>query len=270
MSFAYKCGAIYSNVDVRDYKLVCARSNYEFPDEFSLGVVRIKNQESTGSCCAHAISSAIEYYNSTQMGDTTEMSVGYIYGNRTNSAHKGPGMIIREALDIVRNYGDVPKSEFPYNEEMPFAMKLYEEKANELYGIGRPYRFSEYCRIDTVGAAKLAIISGRPLVMAMDWYEDMVVNENGVLETKYTGYAGGHCMLAYGWNEDGWLIQNSWGEDWGINGCFVLPYEMGMAECWAVMDDIIEGAHIKKPFSSKAGKILAKIINRICNLFRRS
>lgn len=264
------CGAIFSNIDIRDYKMVCAAPNIEFPEEFKLDLVRIKNQESTGSCVAHSLSSIIEYYNVKQHNDATEMSVGYIYGNRTNSEHKAPGMIIRDALDIVLKFGDVPEQYFPYNEETPLAIRLYEKSADELYEVGRPCRISEYCRVDTVAAAKLALMAGVPLLMAMEWYEDMEVDANGVLQTEYVRYAGGHCMFIYGWDKRGWKIQNSWGADWGIDGCFVLPYEMGMAECWAVLDDIVEGAYVKKPFKSKAGKSFAKIINKVMNAFRRT
>ena len=264
------CGAIFSNVDVRDYKIVCTSQHVDFPEEFTLNTVRIKNQGMTGSCVAHSLSSIIEYYNTIQRGDDSEMSVGYIYGNRSNSEHKDPGMIMRDALEIVSKFGDVPQEDFPYNEETPRAIRLYEKRASDLYEVGRPNRISEYCRVNTVAAAKLTLMSGIPLLMAMEWFDDMDVNEAGILQTNYVGYAGGHCMFIYGWNERGWKIQNSWGEDWGIGGCFVLPYEMGMAECWAVMDDIIEGAYVKKPFQSKAGKTFAKIINKICNVFHRN
>lgn len=261
------CGAIFSGVDVRDYQMVCTASIIEFPEEFELKTVRIKNQGMTGSCVAHSLSSIVEFYNTAQRGDSTEMSVGYIYGNRTNSEHKDPGMIMRDALDVVVKYGDVPKEDFPYNEETPRALKLYQRVADELYEVGRPNRISEYCRVNTVGAAKLALFSGVPLLMAMEWYDDMEVDEGGVLHTDYNGYAGGHCMFIYGWDERGWKVQNSWGEDWGVNGCFILPYDLGMAECWAVMDDIIEGAYVKRPFKSKIGNTFARIVNAVCNTF---
>lgn len=261
-------GAIFSNVDVRDYQMIYAAQTYDFPDEFELQTIRIKNQESTGSCVAHALSSIIEYYNANQRNDPTEMSVGYIYGNRTNSEHKESGMIMRDALDIVAKFGDVPYSDFPYNEETPRAIRLYEKRADELYDVGRPNRISEYCRVNTAASAKLALMSGVPLLMAMEWYEDMEVVD-GVLRTDYVGYGGGHCMFIYGWDERGWKIQNSWGEDWGVGGKFVLPYEMGMAECWAVLDDIVEGAYIRKPFRSKAGRLFAKVVNKICNALHK-
>lgn len=257
-------GAIYSGVDVRDYKMVCTTGAADFPEEFALKTVRIKDQGSVGSCVAHALSGIVEYYNFAQCADDTEMSTGYIYGNRTNSRHKDSGMILRDALNVVRKYGDVPRKEFPENVETPEALALYQRRAARLYTIGRPNRISKYCRIKTVAEAKQALYCGIPLLMAMDWYDDMRVVD-GVLTTQYRSCEGGHCMFIYGWEKRGWLVQNSWGENWGTDGTFVLPYDIGMAECWAVMDDIIGDAEVEKPFSSIIGNLIAKIINAVCN-----
>ena len=37
--------------------------------------------------------------------------------------------------------------------------------------------------------------------------------------------AGGHAFALVGYNEQGFIIQNSWGEDWGSYGFALLPYE---------------------------------------------
>lgn len=263
------CGAIFSNIDVRDYRMVCLNNNVEFPKEFELKTVRVKDQGNIGRCVATALSSIVEYYNWSQNGDISEMSPGYIYGNRENSEHKGPGMIMRDALDVVSKYGDVSVYDFPYDIEAPEIIDIYKHKGMSLQESGRLHRISEYCRINTVVAAKTALVSGVPLLMAMEWFDDMDVDDVGVLHTNYAGYAGGHCMFIYGWNEHGWKVQNSWSENWGVNGCFILPYEMGMAECWAVMDNIVEGVQIRKPFKSKSGRMFARIANKIMNALRK-
>lgn len=268
-------GAIFSGTDVRDYKAVYTASAAEFPKEFELKTVRIKNQEATGSCVAHSLSSIIEYYNNVQNGDATEMSVGYIYGNRSTSEHKGSGMIMRDALEVARKYGDVSKDDFQEglamfdidNLEVPAAITLYEMKKDRLFGKGYPHRITQYCRVDSVNAIKASLYAGNPVLIAMEWYDDMNVVD-GVITTNYIGYAGGHCMFIYGWDERGWKVQNSWGEDWGVNGTMVLPYSMKIEECWTLMDDVIEGITIMKPFSSKIGKLVAKSINKICNFLK--
>lgn len=260
-------GAIFSGVDVRDYTLVCGSGPQDFPREYQLTLPgRIKDQGAVGSCVAHALSGILEYYNALQHGDSTELSTGYIYGNRTTSRHKGPGMVLRDALKAATKFGDVPQEEFPYNVETPAAIQLYRRYAARLYPLGRPSRISGYVRLHSGAEAKLALSRGAPLLMAMEWYSDMAVVD-GVLTTGCEGPEGGHCMFIYGWNETGWLVQNSWGESWGEGGCFILPYEMGMAECWAVMDDIVD-TQVKKPFSGCLGGAVAKVINAVCNFFQ--
>jgi len=263
-----KCGAIFSGYDARDYKLICAARDYDFPEEFELNTVRIKNQMDVGSCVAHSLSSILEYYNNKQNNNPTEMSVGYIYGNRSTSEYEGEGMIMRDALEVVRKYGDVYKTDFSNgivdNVEVPTITFLYEMQKDALYDKGYPHRISQYCRVNSVNAIKASLYAGNPVLMAMMWYDDMEVVD-GILTTSYEGCAGGHCMFIYGWDETGWKVQNSWGEDWGNNGCMIVPYEMPIEEFWTLTDDIIEGTYVKKPFQSKIGKLLAKVLNKAAN-----
>lgn len=258
-------GAILSRKDVRDYKAVCT-AVVDFPKEFELKMVRIKNQGRIGSCVAHSISEVIEYFNSIQNNDTTEMSTGYIYGNRSTSTWKDSGMITRDALKAVKLYGDVPKEYFPYNIEVPKAIEEYKKVSEELYKTSYPYRISSYARLNNKNSVKQALMNNGPVIMAMDWYDDIEVKQ-GILTTSKRNSAGGHCMVIYGWNEIGWKVQNSWGKLWGDNGCCIIPYNIDIREFWTVTDDIIEGMEIQKPFSSAFGKLFARILNWIINLF---
>ena len=184
-------GAIFSGTDVRDYKAVYTASDTKFPKEFELKTVRIKNQGAVGSCVAHSLSSIIEYYNNVQNGDKSEMSIGYIYGNRSTSEYTGAGMIMRDALEVVRKYGDVTKADFTGdgaifdmdNMEVPVAIALYEHKKEKLYDKGYPHRISQYCRVNSINAIKASLYAGNPVLIAMEWFDDMEV-VNGVLTTS--------------------------------------------------------------------------------------
>ena len=263
-----RCGAIFSGYDARDYKLVYTAPTADFPSNFELKTRRIKNQGAVGSCVAHSLSSIIEYYNFNQTGDDSEMSVGYIYGNRKTSEYTNEGMIMRDALEAVRKYGDVHKELFPYNEEVPRIIGLFDRKYRSLFNEGYPHRISQYCRVDSPNAIKASLMAGNPVLMAMIWYGDMEVKD-GVLVTEGRYYEGGHCMFIYGWDERGWKVQNSWGEDWGNNGCMIVPYDLPIEEFWTLTDNIIDGAEVKKPFSSKAGKVVAKVINKVNKIFNK-
>jgi len=47
----------------------------------------------------------------------------------------------------------------------------------------------------------------------------------------------GHAIAIVGYTKDGFIIQNSWGENWGNNGFALLPYEdwlLHSSDCWVV------------------------------------
>lgn len=69
------------------------------------------------------------------------------------------------------------------------------------------------------------ILTKGPVVLGIDWHYGMYWAPNGVL-TPTGAVVGGHCLLAVGYThkspklngEDGIILQNSWGNNWGING----------------------------------------------------
>ena len=259
-------GAIFSKLDVRDYviKSTKADKKHNQINSYELPIVRVKHQGNVGSCCAHVLSSVVEYFNYIQHGIKTEMSTGYIYGNRNKTTYKGKGMIIRDALKTLKEYGTVTKESFPYNIEMPEAERKFKSSVEELYNEGTISRISSYYKVKTENDIKTALRLKYPVVIGVEWYSDMKV-VNGILTTKKQTYKGGHCMLLYGWNEKGWKVLNSWGSFWGTKGTCIIPYDMKIREAWAVVDNIKDGVKVKKPFSSKSGKTVAKVINTIGN-----
>jgi hypothetical protein len=61
-----------------------------------------------------------------------------------------------------------------------------------------------------------------------------VVEKIPIIERK--GRAdGGHAVAIVGYTEDGFIVQNSWGRQWGLDGFALLPYEDWMlhaTDCW--------------------------------------
>jgi C1A family cysteine protease len=45
----------------------------------------------------------------------------------------------------------------------------------------------------------------------------------------------GHAIAIVGYTRDGFIIQNSWGDNWGKGGFALLPYEdwlLHATDCW--------------------------------------
>lgn len=264
----FVCGSLFSIPDPRDY--VAKSSVTEFPDKFELSMPQVKNQGMVGSCVAHALATTVEYFNKQELGITTKMSTGYIYGNRLLTTHKGSGMYTRDAIKTVSKFGDVCYDQFPDNVEVPYAIERFEQELERLGdSAGLNYKFKTYFKLKNAAAIKSHLLDGCPVIMTMWWYDDIKVID-GILHTDCvkTNKTGGHCMVIYGWNETGWLVQNSWGVMWGNKGCFVLPYDISLREAWGVTDDISNSSlTIKSPFKTKLGKAFAKIIHKIISWF---
>lgn len=262
-------GCIPSPKDVRDYRLQVA-SAQEFPEEFELKTVPVKDQKQVGSCVAHSLAEVVEYFNKIQHSSSAKMSVGYIYGNRRNSVWTGSGMITRDALKNLKEYGDVVNDLFPYNKEVPEIIDLYEKSADELFQHGTPNRISSYFRVRTEDEIKMALMNYGPVVFSIQWYNDIKVKD-GVITSQLNSSdkSGYHCMIIYGWNKDGWKIQNSWGL-WGNRGRAILPYSFPLQESWGITDTILDkDDNIIKPYNSAVLQLIAKIVNFVVRLFEK-
>jgi hypothetical protein len=87
-------------------------------------------------------------------------------------------------------------------------------KAGVDRGVYKSYAWSH-------SAAELAVVVSRkgPVVLGIDWYRGMYDTMNGYIEVA-GDIVGGHAILCRGYstNRHAFLLHNSWGWDWGVNG----------------------------------------------------
>ena len=254
-------GALKSPFDARDYKLVASAA--EFPDTFELPKVTVKNQGSTNSCVAHAASSVVEYHHKRQHNEKKSFSTEFIYGLRDVGYYVGEGMYIRNALNTLRKYGDVPTADFRGNNEYQKAMENVNAKFDELKDKAYPHRVSSYFRLNDTNAVKSALMNHGYVVVSMDWYKDAELIDD--VYTITDEVSGRHAVVIYGWNETGWLCQNSWGTGWGNKGRFIVPFDFDFNEMWGVTDNITED--IVRPKTGKIWDAFYNIWNAIVNFF---
>ena len=231
-------GAIESKIDVRDYQIACAAApNVELPEVFELNMRAVKNQHSVSSCVAHALAAVVEYYNVRQEKTDTTMSTEFIYGNRINHTYTDKGMIIRDALENLRKYGTCPNSSMPGNIEVPEAIRHFNQDALGVIPAAYPNRITNYCSLYKKNDMKLWLMTKGPIVFSIKWYENYWLTVNNELHfDEKSEPSGCHCMVIYGWNKEGWLFQNSWGNTWGDGGRAVYPYDATIREAWGVED----------------------------------
>ena len=185
-----------------------------------------KSQDNLGSCtswasayCAFTIVKSVESGFSVVAFDPLNLH------NRlkalTNQEACSYGNLISQASLMLKNYG-CPKFNIT-NCGLESSSKKYSDK---LYNY-------EYLSINT-NDFKYAISQEKsPLVIGCKSYTDgwgNIINlTNGTWNGQCNGKEdGNHAMVIIGYddNKDGgaFLIQNSWGSEWGDNGCFWMRY----------------------------------------------
>lgn len=94
---------------------------------------------------------------------------------------------------------------------------------------------SSYSIAGVVALAQEAIINRGSIIAGYDVYSDFYYYISGVYQHTGFGsyYVGGHAVRVIGWGVDNnipyWLVANSWGSYWGMNGFF--KFLRGANEC---------------------------------------
>lgn len=252
---------ISSSFDVRDYII---KASQEIPDKYTCPLkVPVKDQGSKPTCVAHAAASMVEYHHKRQHGSYRAFSTEFIYGTRDIGYYVGDGMMIRDALRTTKKYGVPFKTECPGNNDVRDAINNINKNLEKYRELAYPHRVSAYYRCRTMDEIKTALIKHGPVLVSMKTYNGAkIVDDVYTYDTK-ADY-GRHCVMVYGYDERGWLTQNSWGTDYAGDGRFVIPYDYKFTEVWGVTDEIVESdLCIKK--RNKFTNFVYKLYNKIVN-----
>jgi hypothetical protein len=260
-------GARLPKIDLRDYRVKAGAVNVK---EFELdNLPTIKNQFAVNSCVAHSSSSILEWFDQKETNKCCKLSTDFIYGmqgvdfNRLES-----GMYLRDACKIVQKRGDCLYKTVPHNIEMP---ECYENLKNilneEIYGEALTHKVGSYAKCKTSEDVKYALMKYSPVLISIKWHSYSGMLEDGTIYFNTDSDYGYHAVMVYGFNEKGWLCQNSWGEEWGNKGRFILPYEHGFVEAWSFVDAKNDDIH--KPKQNNIFNIIYKILNCIINFFKK-
>lgn len=249
-----------SPYDIRDYTIT---ADTEFPEVFSLETVPVKNQGLKPTCTAHALSSVVEYHHKRQHGNYKKFSTEFIYGMREDGDKIGDGLAIRRGLQTLLQYGDTYESDCAGNHDCEAAMRNVKSNFDSLKELAYPHRISAYFKINNADELKTALMKYGVAVVSMYIHKgDRLVKD---LYTVGTGDKdGSHCVFVYGWNEKGWLTQNSWGRFYGGDGRFIIPFDFQFREMWGVVDNITDG-EFNKPKRNKILDVFYFLLNKILN-----
>lgn len=89
--------------------------------------------------------------------------------------------------------------------------------------LGAYYRINK----DSVADMQAAVNEVGAIFVSADVHDGWFIkktNSLALIQPRH-GDTGGHAFAIVGYTPEGFIVQNSWGPDWGYNGFAVLPYE---------------------------------------------
>lgn len=131
------------------------------------------------------------------------------------------GGSLNVALDYLERYGLCNQTCFP-------TKKAQTDKCSNMCKNAKKYRSGTYCVIFGIDGMKKEIQSNGPVVSVMEIYTDFLAYKSGIYRVSKDAqkFTNMHAVKVIGWGEEEekgekvgyWLIENTWGEDWGDKG----------------------------------------------------
>ncbi|MBS1686833.1 MAG: C1 family peptidase [Bacteroidetes bacterium] len=255
--------------DHRDLKyLAPARITQKLPVKVDLRpqCPEVYEQGQLGSCTANAIAAAFEFGQLKQNAANAFMpSRLFIYYNERvieNTVNSDAGAQIRDGIKSVNTIGVCPEKMWPYSDKSDLFAK---KPTPSCYTAAANHQVLSYQRVSRdLAQMKACLAQGYPFVFGFSVYsafESDAVAKSGKLNmpAKSEQQEGGHAVLAVGYDDAAkrFIVRNSWGADWGLQGYFTMPYAYLMSEnladdFWTIR--IVEDAPAAKRKTQKENK----------------
>ena len=87
------------------------------------------------------------------------------------------------------------------------------------------YKCADVYGIKGIKNIKKEIVEVGPVVTSFKFYSDLLYYKNGYYEHVNGTYLGSHEAVIVGWDEKGWIAQNTFGVFWGNNSFFKVKFE---------------------------------------------
>jgi C1A family cysteine protease len=191
----------------------------------------VYDQGNFNSCTANAIAAAMEFDEILQkMKVRFVPSRLFIYYNERameGTIDKDAGGQIRDGIKSIASQGA------PSEELWGYQAKLLKSKPGpDSYSQAKRYKTVNYLRMmHHIDELKSCLASGFPFIFGIKVFASFVgqqVANTGIVQMPKKGEktAGYHAALACGYDDSAqrFIVRNSFGKDWGMDGYFTIPY----------------------------------------------
>lgn len=187
-----------------------APENLSLPERYTYRpyLPKVINQGELSICVPCSVSAYLNWKENLKEGSNKDNKIALmdIYSIKTNA---GEGMTYKEAFKFLRHSG-----------------------VNSNAGL---MKIGHYGKVNSFLSLKYALLMNGPCFGALPVYSD-----DCDFWTKKPGYSllGYHAISICGYDKEGFIIRNSWGQSFCDDGYTILPYEdfTKLLEIWTVID----------------------------------
>jgi len=190
----------------------------------------VEEQGKLGSCTAQALAGNIEYLDKKIDGSYTDVSRLFIYYNERiikDTVDYDSGASLRDGIKTLKNDGACHEETWPY-----IISRFNVKPTQKCYIEANKHLIQSYHRLHIIPEMLTCLAEGYPFVFGFAIYESFdtaTVRRTGIVNMpkKDETQIGGHAVMAAGYDETAkrFLVRNSWGTKWGMDGYFTIPFK---------------------------------------------
>jgi C1A family cysteine protease len=199
----------------------------------------VYDQGQLGSCTANAIAAAHQFDQMNQKETDIFMpSRLFIYYNERSlegTVDQDSGGMLRDGTKCIAKQGVCPESASGNDEaSWPYTIATFKTKpTKDCYKDALAHQALTYYSVtQTLDDMKGCLAAGYPFILGFSVYESFEsqqVAKTGKVPMPKSSekLLGGHAVLAVGYDDaqKRFIVRNSWGANWGMNGYFTMPYD---------------------------------------------
>lgn len=188
----------------------------------------IRDQGRTGACTAFATTALVDYLYNLHDHPHKESSPLFTYYNTRKiegTVQVDSGATLRNTIKSIVKEGASTEEVWPYIES-----KFRDRPLEDAYTVAETRQALEYGRVNqSQYDICYCLHEGYPIVFGFSVYESMYEEwptKTLPLPNAGESLLGGHAVMLVGYNleEQTFLVRNSWGNSWGDDGYFLMPF----------------------------------------------
>ncbi len=192
-------------------------------------ITTIQDQDGCESCWAFCATCVVESMERIEHFVWSKRSEGDVHdGMGSKCANTGSPSA---ALDWIAKNGICDPACYPWRTNNPPYTPTPDRP-------GRTVKIPSHVAIGDIGQQKTWLDTVGPLGVTFNVYQDFDGYHDGVYirdTHPSNGLRGGHCVCIVGYDDSkrAWLMKNSWGTGWGMNGYCWIGYGQADIDTWA-------------------------------------